>query len=196
MHRHKIRWWARNIWSRSMSSRSSWSEWWTSNRWLLNLEQTFSKSHFSSNSNSVGGKTFDQMDVNYVSMYLDKRNVHQLYYSPAMVLVNFHYHSFILFVICTGMRGNQHFIYDFKSFHIIHVSTRLCLDCDLESKKVFMERCNRTSKTQQWTFLSYNETLILKDMRQYFLEWYEFFCVFLRSNFCDTIYYFFNSWLI
>ena len=93
--------------------------------------------------------------------------------------------------MCTGMRGNQHFIYDFKSFHIVHVSTHLCLDCDLESKKVFMERCNRTSKTQQWIFLSYNETLILKDMQQYFLEWYETsFCVLLRSSFCDTIYYF------
>ncbi|CAF0999883.1 unnamed protein product [Adineta ricciae] len=84
--------------------------------------------------------------------------------------VNFHCLSFVLFLMCTGMRGNQHFIYDFKSFHIIHVSTHLCLDCELESKKVFMERCNRTSKTQQWIFLSYNETLILKDMRQYFLE--------------------------
>ena len=84
--------------------------------------------------------------------------------------VNFHCLTFVLFVMCTGMRGNQHFIYDFKSFHIVHVSTHLCLDCDLESKKVFMERCNRTSKTQQWIFLSYNETLILKDMQQYFLE--------------------------
>lgn len=67
------------------------------------------------------------------------------------------------------MRGNQHFVYDFKTFHIIHVATRLCLDCDLESKTIFMEQCNKTSDTQRWSFMNYNETLIGKDMREYFL---------------------------
>ena len=71
-------------------------------------------------------------------------------------------------LVLIGMRGNQHFVYDTNTFHILHVSTRLCLDCDLESKTIFMEECNRTSKTQQWTFFSYNETLILKDMKKFF----------------------------
>jgi hypothetical protein len=66
------------------------------------------------------------------------------------------------------MRGNQHFVYDINTNHIVHVSTRLCLDCDLESKMIFMEQCNKSSKTQQWAFFSFNETLILKDMKQFF----------------------------
>ena len=65
------------------------------------------------------------------------------------------------------MRGNQHFVYDPQTYHIIHVSKRLCLDCDSESKIVFMEKCDKTRKTQQWSFLSYNETLILKDLKQF-----------------------------
>lgn len=67
-----------------------------------------------------------------------------------------------------GMRGNQHFVYDPQTFHIIHVATHLCLDCDLESKIIFMEECNKSSKTQLWSFLSFNETLILKDLKQFF----------------------------
>ena len=67
------------------------------------------------------------------------------------------------------MRGNQHFIYDITTYHLLHVSTRLCLDCELESKMIYMEQCNRTRETQQWSFFSYNETLILRDMKQYFL---------------------------
>jgi hypothetical protein len=66
------------------------------------------------------------------------------------------------------MRGNQHFAYDINNYHIVHVSTRLCLDCDLESRMLFMEQCSEKSKTQRWSFYSYNETLILKDMKQFF----------------------------
>jgi hypothetical protein len=67
------------------------------------------------------------------------------------------------------MRGNQHFVYDTNNYHIIHVGTRLCVDCDLESRMVFMEPCNKESKTQRWSFFSYNETAIIRDMKQYFL---------------------------
>ncbi|CAF1472211.1 unnamed protein product [Rotaria sordida] len=49
--------------------------------------------------------------------------------------------SIVLFA-CHGMRGNQHFVYDINNYHILHVATRLCLDCDLESRQVFMEQCN------------------------------------------------------
>ena len=66
------------------------------------------------------------------------------------------------------MRGNQHFVYDPTTYHILHVSTRLCLDCDIESKSIFMEKCDQTSRTQRWAFLSYNETHILKDLKQFF----------------------------
>jgi polypeptide N-acetylgalactosaminyltransferase len=74
----------------------------------------------------------------------------------------------VILFSCHGMRGNQHFVYDPKTHHILHVSTRLCLDCDTESKIIFMEQCDTSSKTQQWSFRSYNETLILKDLKQFF----------------------------
>ena len=67
------------------------------------------------------------------------------------------------------MRGNQHFIYDVRTNHIVHVATRLCLDCDIESKSIFMEQCNKTRDTQRWSFMSYNETLIQKDMKEFFI---------------------------
>ena len=66
------------------------------------------------------------------------------------------------------MRGNQHFVYDINHFHILHVATHLCLDCDFDSKMIFMEQCNIQSKTQQWKFSSYNDSLIFKDMKQFF----------------------------
>lgn len=66
------------------------------------------------------------------------------------------------------MRGNQHFVYDTNTYHIIHVPTRLCLDCDLENRMIFMEECTTHSKTQRWSFYSYNRTLILKDMKEFF----------------------------
>ena len=66
------------------------------------------------------------------------------------------------------MHGNQHFVYNILNFHILHVATHLCLDCDLDSKMVFMEECKIGSKTQKWKFSSYNDTLILKDMEKFF----------------------------
>ena len=65
------------------------------------------------------------------------------------------------------MRGNQHFAYDPKTRQIKHVSTRLCLDCDIEAKTIFMAQCNATSDTQKWEFGSFNATLIYKDLGQY-----------------------------
>ncbi|CAF3391363.1 unnamed protein product [Rotaria socialis] len=73
----------------------------------------------------------------------------------------------IILFTCHGMRGNQHFAYDINNHHIIHVSTHLCLNCDLDSRLIFMEKCDGKSKTQRWSFYSYNETLILKDMKQF-----------------------------
>lgn len=68
------------------------------------------------------------------------------------------------------MHGNQHFIYDINSNHILHVVTNLCLDCDLNSKLIYMTKCNSESKTQQWKFSSYNRKLILKHMKEFFLK--------------------------
>lgn len=65
------------------------------------------------------------------------------------------------------MRGNQHFVYDFRNFHLIHVATNFCLDCDIENKIIFMSQCDTQRQTQQWKFSSYNQTLILKEMKNF-----------------------------
>ncbi|CAF2929979.1 unnamed protein product [Rotaria sp. Silwood2] len=82
--------------------------------------------------------------------------------------INFCLFNLISLHISIGMRGNQHFAYNINTYQILHVSTLLCLDCDLESKQIFMEQCNTKSITQRWTFSSYNATLILKEMKQFF----------------------------
>ncbi|CAF0842204.1 unnamed protein product [Adineta ricciae] len=69
---------------------------------------------------------------------------------------------------CHGMRGNQHFVYNPNNFHILHVATNFCLDCDVDSKMIFMDECEVEKKTQQWKFSSYNDTLILKDLQKFF----------------------------
>jgi len=64
---------------------------------------------------------------------------------------------------CHGQQGNQMFRYDHGNFRIIRPSQDLCLDCDLNSKKLFMARCDSDvggrgiSKTQQWTLQNVDE---------------------------------------
>lgn len=102
-------------------------------------------------------------------MYLKETSVHPLFSSLVTVIILKILLSIQFNFVVLGMRGNQHFVYNTKTFNILHVSTRLCLDCDIEMKTVFMDECNKTSKTQRWSFLSYNETLILKDLQKFFL---------------------------
>lgn len=71
-------------------------------------------------------------------------------------------------VSIVGTHGNQHFVYNPINRHILHVTTNLCLDCDVDSKMVFVDDCEVAKKTQEWKFSSYNETMILKDMRKFF----------------------------
>ncbi len=73
----------------------------------------------------------------------------------------------IIFILL-DIPGNQQFVYDLNHFHILHIASQLCLDCDLDSKLIFMEECDIQSPSQKWKFSSYNDTLILKEMKQDF----------------------------
>ena len=151
-----------------MPERSSWYKWWTSKTIKNNLP-TLEHIFRCRNSNLVGDKIFDLKVVMFVSMFLNVKNVLRSFYSVVTV---WQWKSsvsiWLNFIFIVGLRGNQHFVYDPLTNHILHVATRLCLDCDLQNKQVFMEECSIRSKTQQWSFFSYNETLILKDLRQFF----------------------------
>jgi hypothetical protein len=135
---------------------------------IPNFYKFLSRFFFYRNSSLVGGKIFDQKVANYVSTFLDETNAHLLFYLSVTVCILKSLLSIRLNFFVIGMRGNQHFVYDPQTYHILHVATSLCMDCDLESKIIFMEQCDKTSKTQQWSFFSYNETLILKDLKQFF----------------------------
>ena len=75
----------------------------------------------------------------------------------------------IIFIVL-GMQGNQQFVYDLKHYHILHVASQLCLDCDFDSKLIFMDQCDIQKPNQKWKFSSYNDTLILNKMKQFFFK--------------------------
>jgi hypothetical protein len=100
-------------------------------------------------------------------MFLNKANEHPLPLFIVMVRLNQNKKALIIFIVL-GMQGNQQFVYDLKHYHILHVASQLCLDCDLNSKLIYMEQCDIQSLNQKWKFSSYNDTLILKEMKQFF----------------------------
>jgi len=116
--------------------------------------------------NSHGDKIFVRKVVIFVSMCQVVDVNRRLYSINVMVHENFVL-NFELELRVLGMRGNQHFVYDIHHFHLIHVATSFCLDCDLENKILFMSQCNYQRPTQQWKFASYNQTLILKEMKDF-----------------------------
>lgn len=92
---------------------------------------------------------------------------------PSLILYNCHGTSpsplfFPSHSSISGIRGNQHFVYDIDHFHLLHIASQLCLDCDVENKILLMEQCDVHSQTQQWKFSSYNKTLILREMKELF----------------------------
>jgi len=60
---------------------------------------------------------------------------------------------------CHGQHGNQLFKYD--DAKIIRPSSEdLCLDCDLDNKKLFMAVCDTSSRTQLWTVEKVNSEML------------------------------------
>ncbi|UYV71621.1 GALNT10 [Cordylochernes scorpioides] len=61
---------------------------------------------------------------------------------------------------CHGMQGNQHWRYQLQSRHLVHVITNTCLDCDINTKQIFMNPCDDFSRTQRWRFETVNATAL------------------------------------
>ncbi|XP_060102519.1 polypeptide N-acetylgalactosaminyltransferase-like 6 isoform X2 [Heteronotia binoei] len=62
---------------------------------------------------------------------------------------------------CHGMKGNQHWSYR-KDKTLFHPVSSSCIDCNPAEKKIFMNRCDPLSETQQWIFEHINTTVLAK----------------------------------
>uniref|UniRef100_A0A8C3KDP2 Polypeptide N-acetylgalactosaminyltransferase n=1 Tax=Calidris pygmaea TaxID=425635 RepID=A0A8C3KDP2_9CHAR len=62
---------------------------------------------------------------------------------------------------CHGMKGNQHWSYR-KDKTLFHAVSSSCIDCNPAEKKIFMNRCDPLSETQQWIFEHINTTVLEK----------------------------------
>ncbi|KAM4050813.1 polypeptide N-acetylgalactosaminyltransferase-like 6 [Anomaloglossus baeobatrachus] len=62
---------------------------------------------------------------------------------------------------CHGMKGNQHWSYR-KDKTLFHPVSNSCVDCNPAEKKLFMNRCDPLSETQQWIFEHINMTILQK----------------------------------
>ncbi|XP_009270636.1 PREDICTED: polypeptide N-acetylgalactosaminyltransferase-like 6 [Aptenodytes forsteri] len=62
---------------------------------------------------------------------------------------------------CHGMKGNQHWSYR-KDKTLFHPVSSSCIDCNPAEKKIFMNRCDPLSETQQWIFEHINMTVLEK----------------------------------
>uniref|UniRef100_A0A8C0G600 polypeptide N-acetylgalactosaminyltransferase n=1 Tax=Chelonoidis abingdonii TaxID=106734 RepID=A0A8C0G600_CHEAB len=62
---------------------------------------------------------------------------------------------------CHGMKGNQHWSYR-KDKTMFHPVSNSCIDCNPAEKKIFMNRCDPLSETQQWIFEHINMTVLEK----------------------------------
>ncbi|XP_053111900.1 polypeptide N-acetylgalactosaminyltransferase-like 6 isoform X3 [Hemicordylus capensis] len=62
---------------------------------------------------------------------------------------------------CHGMKGNQHWSYR-KDKTLFHPVSSSCIDCNPAEKKMFMNRCDPLSETQQWIFEHINMTVLEK----------------------------------
>ncbi|XP_041940090.1 polypeptide N-acetylgalactosaminyltransferase-like 6 [Alosa sapidissima] len=62
---------------------------------------------------------------------------------------------------CHGMKGNQHWSYR-KDKSLFHQVSSGCMDSSLSDKRIFMNKCDPLSETQQWLFQRVNATVLDK----------------------------------
>uniref|UniRef100_A0A803J742 Polypeptide N-acetylgalactosaminyltransferase n=2 Tax=Xenopus tropicalis TaxID=8364 RepID=A0A803J742_XENTR len=60
---------------------------------------------------------------------------------------------------CHGMKGNQLWKYR-RDKTVYHPTSNSCMDCNEGEYKIFMNKCNPSSPTQQWTFEHINSTIL------------------------------------
>lgn len=70
------------------------------------------------------------------------------------------HHAPIVLFPCHGMQGNQAWKYRFDTNQLFHPVSGLCMDCDAERGELFMSKCDKFAKSQQWQFENLNRTVI------------------------------------
>lgn len=64
---------------------------------------------------------------------------------------------------CHGMQGNQRFKYNLDTNQLLHPVSNQCLDCDADSREIFMYPCKPDRPTQEWIFENINVTAVRQD---------------------------------
>lgn len=77
------------------------------------------------------------------------------------------YKSPVLLFDCHGYRGNQEFRYNIDTNQLHHPVSNLCVDCNIETKELFMTQCDAKSQTQKWKFQNVDTDLIKKDFKAF-----------------------------
>ncbi|CAO1440114.1 unnamed protein product [Diamesa tonsa] len=63
---------------------------------------------------------------------------------------------------CHQMKGNQHWIYEFLTKHLIHFETKQCLTVHSGSFHLIVENCNTVNHFQMWKFQFFDPEKILR----------------------------------
>ncbi|XP_041359089.1 putative polypeptide N-acetylgalactosaminyltransferase 10 [Gigantopelta aegis] len=69
----------------------------------------------------------------------------------------------IILFRCHNQKGNQRFKYNVVTSQIYHPVAKKCLDCDVNTHELFMNYCEKDSKTQKWKWSNVNVTALKED---------------------------------
>ncbi|XP_067943825.1 putative polypeptide N-acetylgalactosaminyltransferase 10 [Watersipora subatra] len=61
-------------------------------------------------------------------------------------------HAPIVIFNCHGMKGNQFWKYNLKTHQLYHQVSNQCVDCNRETKELYMSHCDESISTQKWLF--------------------------------------------
>lgn len=75
-------------------------------------------------------------------------------------------HAPVILYTCHGMGGNQLWKYDLSAQHLYHPISNQCLDCNRDTREIFMNPCDPYKDSQKWTFGKANTTA-LAELWQY-----------------------------
>lgn len=70
-------------------------------------------------------------------------------------------HPVVKMLNCHEMKGNQHWIYEILTKHLIHFETKKCLTVHLESHQLIVENCNTINPFQMYKFQFFDPEKIL-----------------------------------
>ncbi|KAF6024533.1 GALNT10 [Bugula neritina] len=70
------------------------------------------------------------------------------------------FHAPIIIFNCHGMKGNQFWKYNLETNQLYHQVSNLCLDCNRDTKELYMSKCEDSVVSQKWEFTKMNSTAL------------------------------------